>query len=99
MYHELGLLPEGSIAEEARDNVQFMQAIYGTITKESIRYAYMDSYNCCLRGKSVPRAHLNGNTCVASAFDKKSRIEPLLHSTVFHGLVFDITQDKSFDLE
>lgn len=98
LYHELGLLPDVTIAEEARDNHKSGQLIYQAIMEAPVRYAYMDDYKCCLRENPIAGAHLNGDTCVRSMLDKRF---PLGHTIVpmFPKGVFDITEDQRIDIE
>ncbi|GJC85662.1 hypothetical protein ColLi_08500 [Colletotrichum liriopes] len=65
LYNELNLLPDVSIAEEARDNGH--TAIFQAIVSQNMRYAVMDDYTRTVNLKS-PRAgaYLNGDTAVRS---------------------------------
>ncbi|KAJ0419521.1 hypothetical protein BJY00DRAFT_313910 [Aspergillus carlsbadensis] len=98
LYVELGLLPDVAIAEEARDS-QAGRAIYETIMKAPVRYAYMDDYNRCLWPESLAGTYLNGDTCVRSMLDQKLPIGPTPYSPAIHRHVFDITEDWSLDID
>jgi hypothetical protein len=98
LFHTLGLLPEVAIAEEARDNTHSGKAIYEAIMNAPSLWTYMDDYNCCLRKKPIPRAFLNGDTCVRSTLDKGL---PLTACTPAGGPTpsFDITEDWCLSIE
>ena len=72
LFNELGLLPEISIAEEARDNQDSGKAIFDTIMASPVKYAVMDDYKCSVE-LSNPRSgsSLNGDTAVRSSLDQK----------------------------
>ncbi|KAF6797627.1 hypothetical protein CSOJ01_12872 [Colletotrichum sojae] len=67
LYKELDLLPEVSIAEEARDNKQSGASIFEHIMSQPVRYRVLNDY---LRTADLknPEAgvHLNGDTAVRS---------------------------------
>lgn len=95
LYGELHLLPEDSIAEEARDNRLTGQAIYQQVMGHPIRYACMDDYNRRLREPFIEGARLNGDTCVRSALDKTQLFGRHSHCLVRRSHCFDITEDWS----
>ncbi|KAL5362441.1 hypothetical protein BJX96DRAFT_153939 [Aspergillus floccosus] len=90
LYHELGLLPDVAIAEEARDNAVSGGAIFEAIIHEPIRYACMHDYQRCLRVPPVPNACLNGDTCVRSFLDRTLHVDDFNPN---EPPVFDITED------
>jgi hypothetical protein len=73
MYHELNLLSEVSLGEEARHNMQSGPAVCEAMNREPNQYASMDDYSYCLREHPVPGAFLTGDTCVRSMLDKKKK--------------------------
>ncbi|QPH06474.1 hypothetical protein C2857_004976 [Epichloe festucae Fl1] len=76
LYHELGLLPDISIAEEARDKSQ-CPAILEHIQKQPVRWLVMDDYTRSVNlDQPVPaRYGLNGDTAVKSSLDYKRRFK------------------------
>ncbi|KAL4755853.1 uncharacterized protein BDW70DRAFT_165053 [Aspergillus foveolatus] len=58
LYHELHLLPEVTLAEEAHDNRKSGHEIYEAIMEPPVRYTYMDDYNHCLHPEPLAGAHL-----------------------------------------
>ena len=70
LFHELDLLPESHIAEEARDNQQW--EIYEAIMKAEVRYNAMDDYMRTVFDKPI-RGHLNGDTAVRSYLEIKNK--------------------------
>ncbi|KAF9876435.1 hypothetical protein CkaCkLH20_05843 [Colletotrichum karsti] len=68
LYHELDLLPDVSIAEEAKDNTTSGASIFHAIVSQSVRYNVMDDYTRTVRLIDPPAgAHLNGDTAVRSS--------------------------------
>ncbi|VTT72589.1 unnamed protein product, partial [Fusarium fujikuroi] len=88
LYKELDILPDVSIAEEARDNLPVSQEIYELVMDAPILYQVMDDYNLCLFDKPQVGACLNGDTCVRSTLDERQPI----HYEIFPP-PFDITED------
>lgn len=72
LYHELNLLPDVSIAEEARENKESGQQIFESIMSQPQRYAVMNDYTCSVN-LDTPHggAFLNGDTAVRSLLDIK----------------------------
>ncbi|WYZ39552.1 hypothetical protein EsH8_III_001466 [Colletotrichum jinshuiense] len=64
LYGELNLLPDISIAEEARDNGHF--DIFEAIVSQDKRYAVMDDYTRTVNLESPRAGSLNGDTAVRS---------------------------------
>ncbi|OBT60948.1 hypothetical protein VE03_09297, partial [Pseudogymnoascus sp. 23342-1-I1] len=63
LFNELGLLPEISIAEEARDNQESGSAIFDTIVAGPVKYSVMDDYELVVElSNPIPGACLNGDT-------------------------------------
>jgi hypothetical protein len=107
LYHELGLLPEVSIAEEARDNQKNGNAIYDAIMASPVKYAVMNDYkrSVDLNNPKVG-AHLNGDTAVRSSLDIKQKHTPPLSncnngpdsfSDFPDDYHFNITEDSHVD--
>ncbi|KIH94803.1 hypothetical protein SPBR_09234 [Sporothrix brasiliensis 5110] len=76
LYHELGLLPDVSIADEARDNMERVpgsRAIFRDIMGQTLRFAVMDDYTRSVHLEQ-PRAGalLNDDTAVRSRLDSDS---------------------------
>ncbi|OHF03210.1 hypothetical protein CORC01_01594 [Colletotrichum orchidophilum] len=72
LYDELGLLPEISIAEEARDNFSKdgSKAIFDTIMRQPVCYAILDDYTRSSHPDSPSSpAFMNGDTAVRSSLD------------------------------
>ncbi|KAL2816456.1 hypothetical protein BJX63DRAFT_430156 [Aspergillus granulosus] len=61
--HELYLLLDVAITEEARDS-DVGQDIYEAIMNAPVRYAYVDDYNCCYDHSHLP-AHILMETLVS----------------------------------
>ncbi|KAF5681677.1 hypothetical protein FCIRC_5402 [Fusarium circinatum] len=88
LYKELDILPDVSIAEEARDNLPVSKDIYKMVLNAPILHCVMDDYNHCLFDNREGGACLNGDTCVRSTLDKR---QPLNYE-IFPP-PFDITED------
>lgn len=68
LYNELDLLPDVSIAEEARDNGKI--DIFEHIMSQSVRYAVMNDYQRSVDLQNPrPGAYLNGDTAVRSSLE------------------------------
>ncbi|KAF4906934.1 hypothetical protein CGCF415_v007626 [Colletotrichum fructicola] len=91
LYDELDLLPDVSIAEEARDNGHM--DIFDTIVSQPVRYAIMNDYMRTVNLENpVPGACLNGDTAVRSSLERaKPRKNAKLTATENH--YFDIQED------
>ncbi|KAK1847220.1 hypothetical protein CCHR01_10137 [Colletotrichum chrysophilum] len=93
LYDELDLLPDVSIAEEARDNGHM--DIFDAIVNQAVRYAVMNDYTRTVELEN-PRADacLNGDTAVRSSLErpipkKKFKV------TRTDDHYFDIQEDKN----
>ncbi|KAK1972907.1 hypothetical protein LY78DRAFT_650321 [Colletotrichum sublineola] len=79
LYKELDLLPEVSIAEEARDNKQGGASIFEHIIRQPVRYKVLNDYTRTANLED-PEAgvHLNGDTAVRSTLSGvvKSNLDP-----------------------
>ncbi|KAF2223870.1 hypothetical protein BDZ85DRAFT_115426 [Elsinoe ampelina] len=77
LYDELDLLPDASIAEEARDNG--VTAIFESIIDQPVIYRVLDDYfrNVNIEGPAV-MCGLNCDTAVRSSLDIKQRLENLV---------------------
>ncbi|OBT51233.1 hypothetical protein VE04_09110 [Pseudogymnoascus sp. 24MN13] len=103
LFHELDLLPEVSIAEEARDNQESGKAIFDSIMASMVKYAVLDDYKLSAE-LDYPKAGacLNGDTAVRSSLDVKT---PFERDGTFGqslwlwrwNLYFDITEDGHVD--
>ncbi|KPM45271.1 hypothetical protein AK830_g1307 [Neonectria ditissima] len=101
LYKQLDLLPDVSIAEEARDSgASGSKEIYDSIVQQPCRYAVMDDYNRIVRDTPIPMAFLNGNTCTRSTLSRKKVIYND-YITSKHSLepVLDITEDWNLDVD
>ncbi|PGH26848.1 hypothetical protein AJ80_01429 [Polytolypa hystricis UAMH7299] len=96
LYRELDLLPDVSIAEEARDNQKNGETIFNKIMSQPVKSVNPDQ----------PRrvAGLNGDTAVRSLLDIKQRFtEPMKmlgqfwESTLDENHYFNITEDCAID--
>ncbi|KAK0638935.1 hypothetical protein B0T16DRAFT_497128 [Cercophora newfieldiana] len=80
LYRELDLLPDLSIADEARDNRHLpgAQVIFELIVSQPVWWRVMDDYNrsVSLDSPSSSRFRLNGDTAVRSTLDLKRRFNP-----------------------
>lgn len=106
LYCELKLLPDVSIAEEARDNQKDGDAIFREIMAQPVKYAVMDDY---IRSVNLanPRAGacLNGDTAVRSLLEvKQKHVKPmrdlfpdLYLSRHDESSYFNITEDWGID--
>ncbi|KAJ5167055.1 uncharacterized protein N7482_005836 [Penicillium canariense] len=93
LYTSLNLLPEVSIAEEARDNMQLSGAIFEEIISSPVRYKVLDDY---ARIAHEPRAgaYLNGDTCVRSNLEFRQPVENIwLLTEHLEDVNFDIAED------
>ncbi|KAM7195819.1 hypothetical protein V8F33_006468 [Rhypophila sp. PSN 637] len=88
LFHELDILPEINVAEEARDNGHL--TIFNDIMAAPVRYAIMNDYDRTVNPKD-PRAgaYLNGDTAVGSSLDNKKKIEMPRVYNVYHELGWD----------
>ncbi|WYZ43668.1 hypothetical protein EsH8_VII_000104 [Colletotrichum jinshuiense] len=97
LYHELGLLPDVSIAEEARENSsrQGSRVIFNTIMRQPACFAilndYTRSYN--LDNPSSP-AFINGDTAVRSTLDIRFGLDKY---EKWGSHYFNITEDYNID--
>lgn len=102
LFHELDLLPESHIVEEARDNQQW--EIYEAIMKPELRYNAMDDCTRTVFDKPV-RGGLNGDTAVRSYLEIKTKFAKPPDSDAEIGdllsfrrrAYFDITEDDWVD--
>lgn len=104
LYRELKLLPEVSIAEEARDNAKngCSIQIFNEIMAAPTRFAVMNDYTRTINTENPqPGMFLNADTAVRSSLDRKlgcsyadsSDISPLVPDTYWN-----ITEDWNFDI-
>ncbi|KAK2033588.1 hypothetical protein LX32DRAFT_635273 [Colletotrichum zoysiae] len=94
LYKELDLLPEVSIAEEARDNKQGGAAIFEHIISQPVRYKVLDDYTRTANLEN-PQAgvYLNGDTAVRSTL---SGVVKPKHDRHYQHY-FDIQEDGRID--
>jgi hypothetical protein len=96
LYEELHLLPEVSIAEEARESPHGKD-IYDSIMSKSPRYAVMDDYTRSINVDSPHRgAFLNADTAVRSTLDIRYTLKGT-SARAADILTFNITEDASID--
>lgn len=92
LYRELDVLPDISVAEEARGNTKSpgAQKIYESIMATPTRYNVMDDYTLTISASPRPGAQLNADTALVSSLKETER-----HSTDFepHWRPFNITED------
>ncbi|POR37749.1 Uncharacterized protein TPAR_02063 [Tolypocladium paradoxum] len=95
LYAELDLLPDVSIAEEARDSPRGGD-IFKLIMGQPVLYSVMDDYTRSVHDDQ-PRAgaFLNGDTAVVSSLD--NRLQPWCLNGALHIGWFDITEDLLID--
>ncbi len=91
LYKELDILPDVSIAEEARSfNNDEEDDIFQDIMAQPIRYAVLDDYTLTIRDVPLPNAHLNCDAALASTLTHL--VAPLDLKNV-SGRRFDINED------
>lgn len=99
LYHQLGLLPEVHIAEEARDAGSM--EIFNSILEADTKYDIMDDYRLhgTLSENRLPnKGHLNGDTAVRSTLELKAKFrgpkDPVGPTVSQRKPYFDITEDE-----
>ncbi|KXJ93529.1 hypothetical protein Micbo1qcDRAFT_161542, partial [Microdochium bolleyi] len=101
LYHELDdLLPDPSIAEEARESPhEGSRVIFDTIMASPARYAVMDDYNLTVTLDSpAPGAVLNADTAVLSTLSAGYSFAKDIHRAA-PQYYFNITEDLGLGLE
>lgn len=97
LYEELGLLPEVSIAEEARDNSsnERSQAIFDSIMRQPVCYQVLDDYTRS-RHTDKPKcpAFMNGDTAVRSSLDVRHGLDEYEE---WGSHYFNIAEDHNVD--
>lgn len=96
LYEELGLLPDVSICEEAREGLsEGSRAIYNHIMSQPVRYAIMDDYERSVNeADPKPGAHLNGDTATRSCLSVTQDVGSFgVGRWVNH--YFDLTEDAN----
>ncbi|KAF4415732.1 hypothetical protein FACUT_13131 [Fusarium acutatum] len=88
LHKELNILPDVSIAEEARDHLPVSKDIYELVMNALILYRVMNDCNLSLFDTLQGGACLNGDNCVRSTLDKRQS----LHCEIFPP-PFYITED------
>ncbi|KAK7427574.1 hypothetical protein QQZ08_005849 [Neonectria magnoliae] len=101
LYKQLDLLPDASIADEARDSrASGSKEIYDSIVQQPCRYAIMDDYSRIVRDTPIPMAFLNGNTCTRSTLSRKKVIyNDCIDSSHLLEPVLDISEDWNLDVD
>ncbi|WQF76702.1 hypothetical protein CDEST_01716 [Colletotrichum destructivum] len=97
LYDELGLLPEISISEEARDNSskEGSTAIFDTIMSQPVCYAILDDYSRSSYPDSPSSpAFMNGDTAVRSSLDVRHGLDA---SQEWGKHYFNIAEDHNID--
>lgn len=105
LYHELSLLPEVSIAEEARESDKpGSKAIFEYIMKQPVCYAVLDDYTRSVNHQN-PRcpAFMNGDTAVRSTLDvtvnpEDHRYRTINYNPYYDSCPFDIAEDDHIGL-
>jgi hypothetical protein len=91
LYSELDVLPDVSVAEEARESPKG-EDIYKLIMKQYPRYAVMNDYTRCINTHSPHHpAQLNADTAVHSTLDSTHSVDAV------HDPYFNITEDGGID--
>ena len=95
LYHELNLLPEVHIAEEARDNGSV--EIFEGIMSHKDKFDVMNDYTLSIRSTEEPMAptFLNGDTAVRSSLDVRREREQDKYRVLMSSsdIYFNITAD------
>lgn len=91
LYKELDLLPDVSIAEEARASPKG-NGIFEYIMGQPLRYAVLDDYTRTIRQPPVPRASLNDDTALASTLSWRTAPSRSFRKR-YYTAYFDITED------
>jgi hypothetical protein len=111
LYDELNILPDVSIAEEARDSENNAGPIFDKIMGQPTNYAIMDDYSRTVNlDNPRPGAYLNADTAVRSLLDikigYKQQKHKLRHPYSLRSKVtfpdfghFNITEDWGVDLD
>ncbi|KAK2033986.1 hypothetical protein LX32DRAFT_660138 [Colletotrichum zoysiae] len=92
LYAELGLLPEVSIAEEARDSAtEGSKEIFDSIMRQPVCYAVLDDYTrSCNPDSPLSPAFMNGDTAVRSTLDTRLGLDKIEE---WGNHYFNITED------
>ncbi|KAK2060412.1 hypothetical protein LY76DRAFT_509962 [Colletotrichum caudatum] len=92
LYAELGLLPEVSIAEEARDSAtEGSKEIFDSIMRQPVCYAVLDDYTrSCNPDSPFSPAFMNGDTAVRSTLDTRLGLDKMEE---WGNHYFNITED------
>ncbi|RKU40476.1 hypothetical protein DL546_000909 [Coniochaeta pulveracea] len=98
LYQELDILPEVSIAEEAKDNASSnggSKAIFDHIMRQPVCYAVLDDYTrkTNLDNPSCP-AFMNGDTAVRSLLGLRVGVDKYEAWSLAGGHYFDIVEDS-----
>jgi hypothetical protein len=98
LFHELDLLPEVHIAEDARNTGN--EAIFDSIMASPVKYEVMNDYDRSIR--NTPRvASLNNDTAVRSSLDVRRNLRSSypgkLHERSYFRATFNITEDYCVD--
>jgi len=92
----LDLLPDVSIAEQARDSGA--TAIFDIIITSGTRYALMNAYERTVGDEIHPKkAHLNGDTAVRSMLDVKQNVQCDSILPAYQDRWPDIIEDMCID--
>lgn len=93
LYHELNILPDISVAEEARDNSAKAgsKAIFNHIMRQPICFAVLDDYTRSVNQTPRSPAFMNGDTAVRSTLDVSVAMEDFAK---FGDGYFDIAEDR-----
>ncbi|KAF6804885.1 hypothetical protein CMUS01_14742 [Colletotrichum musicola] len=97
LYEELDLLPEVSIAEEARDNSlnEASKAIFESIMGKPVCYRVLDDYTrSCHADKPICPAFMNGDTAVRSSLDVRHGLDK---HRMWRKHYFNIAEDHNVD--
>ena len=107
LFHELDILPDVHIAEEARECGNL--AIYEAIMSQVVRYNIMNDYTLSVDRENRQPACLNGDTCVRWMLDVKQKFKnatdipddddewDLFAESGYEDTTFNITEDMHID--
>lgn len=100
LYQELGLLPDVTITEEAREAGPPSKPIYDDLMARPARYRIMNDYTLAIsEAEPLKPANLNGDTAVRPSLDFRVRFDVYFEGHLRREYNFDITEDLHFGFE
>ncbi|OHW91562.1 hypothetical protein CSPAE12_09867 [Colletotrichum incanum] len=95
LYHELGLLPDVSIAEEARESSTRSEDIFDTIMRQPVCCTILNNYTRSYNSKTpFSPAFINGDTAIRATLDIRFRLN-IYEEWGSH--CFNIAEDYNID--